>query len=34
MDGWFLYPYILGVRSLRTSMHASFFSHLVKDQKF
>jgi hypothetical protein len=25
MDGGFLYPYILDVRTLRTSMHALFF---------
>jgi hypothetical protein len=34
MDGGFLYPYMLDVRSLRTSMHASFSSYLVKGQEF
>jgi hypothetical protein len=34
MDGGFLYPYILDVRSIRTSMHASFFNYSVEGQEF
>ena len=34
MDGGFLYPYMLDVRSLRMNMHASFYSnYLVSGQE-